>query len=151
VHGSNLSCAPVGGGPVCTNASATAGNGVDTLARLTDATTGTYALRDAPARRIAGLPARCFRMDWNTRSAVQPYGTRAVLCYSDDGIPLALDIDRGNGGDATTARDVRREVTEAQLDALVAPYRGVGPVRPVAPDTSSTTVAPLVPGTRTGQ
>jgi hypothetical protein len=143
LRGTPLSCAPATGGPVCTGAS---GPGVVSdptgLARLTDIAAGWYSLRHAPARRVAGVAAQCFRMDRNGRSASQSYGTRATLCYSGEGIPVTLDVDRPASADRIAARSVQRAVTDAALDALVAPFAGVGPVRPLAPGTS---VVPAVP------
>jgi hypothetical protein len=64
------------------------------------------------------------------------------LCYSGEGIPVTLDVDRPASADRIAARSVQRAVTDAALDALVAPFTGVGPVRPLAPGTS---VVPAVP------
>jgi hypothetical protein len=143
LRGHPLSCTPATGGPLCADGT-TAGTVTDVaaLARLTDAAGGWYALRPAPSRRVAGLASRCFRMDWNYRGMSQPFGTRATLCYSDDGVPVALDVVRPAATDSIVARSVRRAVTDAAIDALIAPYANAGPVRPLSPGTS---VAPAVP------
>lgn len=142
LHGKPLECTRADGGAVCTGGAAAATADVGALARLTDAGTGGYALRVAAARSVAGLAARCFRMDWNSRDPSQPYGRRATLCYSNGGVPLAREVERADGNDRIRADTVRREVNDAALEALVAPYAGVGPVRPLPPGTS---VAPAVP------
>jgi hypothetical protein len=143
LRGTTLSCSPATGGPVCTGASGPAVVSDPTgLARLTDVAAGWYSLRRSPARMVAGLAAQCFRMDWNSRATAQPYGPRATLCYSGEGIPVSRDVDRPASSDRIVARSVQRAVTDAAFDALVAPYTGVGPVRPVAPGPG---VVPAVP------
>jgi hypothetical protein len=145
LDGHALSCTPATGGPLCSGAAAPAVSGAAAYAALTDPTTGSYALRNTGGRLIAGLAARCFRLDWNERGTNQPFGTRATACFSSDGVPLALDAERAGASDTTTARTVRRTFTRADLDALLEPYLGAGPSHPVAPSTT-TTVAPAVPG-----
>jgi hypothetical protein len=144
VNGRPLSCTPSEGGPLCaTGETGGAAVGNAGLAQLTDVATGWYALRRVPQRTVAGMRARCFRMDWNERGTSQPYGTRAVLCYVGPGIPVTRDVDRVSTTDRMTARTVRRTVDDAQLAALVAPYTGAGPVRPLSPSSS---VVPVLPG-----
>lgn len=143
LFGHTLSCTPATGGPLCSGGAAPATSDAAAYAALTDPVTGTYALRNTGARRIAGLTARCFRLDWNDRGTTQTFGTRATTCFSTDGVPLALDVTRTGGSDTTTARTVRRTVTDADLDAVLKPYLGAGPTRPLTP---STTVAPAIPG-----
>jgi hypothetical protein len=142
LRGRALSCSPATGGPVCTGVAVGSGSDPPALAGLTDAATGSYAVRRAPGRAVAKLAARCFRLDWNNRGTSQPYGTRAALCYSADGVPVTLDVDRPGTTDRMVADVVRRAVSDAEIDALVAPFAGVGPVRPLAPASS---VVPAVP------
>ncbi|HEY7134928.1 MAG TPA: hypothetical protein VIB48_07670 [Acidimicrobiia bacterium] len=147
LDGHAISCTPATNGPLCSGASAPA-SGTPAYAALTDPTTGTYALRDARGRRIAGIVARCFDLDWLERGDTQPFGNRATACFSPGGIPLALDIERADGSDSTTAQQVRNTVTDADLAALLKPYAGAPSARPVTPSgpTTTTTVAPAVPG-----
>jgi hypothetical protein len=143
-----LSCTPATGGPLCSGAPVPQGTDTAAYATLTDPDTGPYALRPAPARRIAGISARCYRLDGNGRGAVQPLGTRATACFSDDGIPLALDVERTGGRDTTTARAVRHSFTDADVQALLAPYLGAGTTRRVT--TSTTTTATTATPAPTG-
>jgi hypothetical protein len=143
--GRAISCTPATNGPLCSGASTPTG-GSPAYAALTDPTTGTYALRNARARRVAGLDARCFRLDWLDRGNTQPFGDQATACFSADGVPLALDIERTDGSDSTTAQAVRNTVSDADLAALLKPYVGATSSRPVTPSGPTTTVAPVVPG-----
>ncbi len=143
LRGRPVSCAPATGGPLCATDGLSQPTGDPSrLAPLTDLASGWYSVRHAASRRVAGLAARCFRLDRNDRATSQPFGTSAVLCYSGDGVPVTLDVDRPSGTDRITAAAVRRVVSDAALDALVAPYAGAGPVGPLPPGSS---VVPAVP------
>lgn len=143
LRGRSLSCSPATGGPLCApDASSESTAEPDALARLTDAAGGSYSVRHAASRRVAGIAARCFRLDRNNRATTLPYGTNAVVCYSDEGVPVTLDVDRPSSTDRIAADSVQRLVTDAALDALVAPYAGAPPVGPLPPGTG---VVPAVP------
>lgn len=141
VGGHDLTCSSSAGGALCNPAdqaqAAPAITDAQALAALTVPSTGWYAVQTAKDMTVAGMRARCFTLLWTDRGNVESFGDRAELCYSDDGVPLSRRVTRTGSTDETRATSVSRTVTDAELDALLAPYRDAGPVAPVS--TAGTT------------
>jgi hypothetical protein len=145
-RGRDLTCSSSAGGALCHGSGdtghVTAATDAAALASLTAPSTGWYAARGAKDSTLAGLRARCFTLRWTDRGNVKTWGDRAKLCFSDDGVPLAQHVARGDSTDDTRATKVTRTVSDADLDALLAPYRDAGPVGPVAPAGPAAPVGP---------
>ncbi|HEX5614524.1 MAG TPA: hypothetical protein VFZ83_05165 [Acidimicrobiia bacterium] len=79
---------------------------------------GIYAVRPAPARRIAGEPARCFELV-AVAGVLPDLGLVAERCFAADGIPLADRVATSSVDDRRVARSVRRDVDADDLAALL--------------------------------
>lgn len=79
-----------------------------------------YAVEDGGIRRLAGEPARCFVLRRVADVFSPPYGERAEYCFAtSDGVPLHNRVERREGVDQRLARAVTRQVTDADIAALL--------------------------------
>lgn len=78
-----------------------------------------YAVEEGDARRVAGEPARCFVLRRIATVPSPPYGDRAEYCFATDGAPLLTRIERRQGTDTRVATEIRRTVTEADINQLL--------------------------------
>jgi hypothetical protein len=78
-----------------------------------------YAVEEGDARRVAGEPARCFVLRRIVTVPSPPYGERAEYCFASDGVPLLNRVERRQGTDQRVATEIRRTVTEADIDRLL--------------------------------
>jgi hypothetical protein len=71
-------------------------------------------------RTLAGEGARCYRLRRTVEVPAPPYGERAEYCFTVDGAPLLTRIERREGTDERVAVRVRRDVAEADVQAMLA-------------------------------
>jgi hypothetical protein len=124
--GHQIACNEVDGSQVCApsgpSASADAAT-AEKLANLRDALEPPnhwYRVTHSPAATIAGERATCFALQRIAAVPAPPYGERALLCFGHDGVPLRDRTERIEGVDDRRATTVRRDVTAADLDRLIA-------------------------------
>jgi hypothetical protein len=79
-----------------------------------------YALEETRSRTLVGERARCYGLRRVVEVPAPPYGERAEYCFAADGAPLLTRIERREGTDDRTAARVRRDVTEADVQAMLA-------------------------------
>lgn len=79
-----------------------------------------YAVEAGGGREIAGEQARCYVLRRIVAVPSPPYGERAEYCYAADGVPLLTRIERREGTDERVATEVSRQVTQGDVDALLA-------------------------------
>ena len=120
-----MDCASAGGKPTCSpDATAPAPDaGAAAIRTVTDPRLGWYAVRRNGFRTVAGRKADCFRVTSTPRAGRLDFGLRTDLCFLADGIPVRKVVVRKSGTDTTTATSVREAVTDADIDAFVAPFR----------------------------
>lgn len=78
-----------------------------------------YAVEGGGTRAIAGERGRCFELRRIVNVPSPPYGNRAEYCFTADGIQLLARLERTEGTDERVAFDVRRIVTDADVEALL--------------------------------
>jgi hypothetical protein len=79
---------------------------------------GAYAVERIDDRTIARERARCFRLV-AARAALPQLGQYTEQCYAADGVPLRSVVKRTASLDARVAQQVKRDVTTAELSALL--------------------------------
>jgi hypothetical protein len=81
-----------------------------------------YAVEGGGDREVAGETARCFMMRRVAVVFSPPYGERAEYCFAAaDDAPLLNRVDRREGSDERIAREITRQVGDAEVAALLAP------------------------------
>ena len=81
-----------------------------------------YAVEGGGERKVAGETARCFTMRRVAAVFSPPYGERAEYCFATaDGAPLLNRVERREGTDQRLAREVIRQVGDADIAALLGP------------------------------
>ncbi|MGH9042101.1 MAG: hypothetical protein ACRDZ3_17925 [Acidimicrobiia bacterium] len=79
-----------------------------------------YAVEAGGDRDVAGEAARCFTLRRVAAVFSPPYGERAEFCFAaSDGAPLLNRIERREGTDQRQAIEVSRQVSDADLAALL--------------------------------
>ena len=78
-----------------------------------------YAVEAGRSRTIAGEQGRCWVLRRIVDVDAPPYGNRAEYCFTADGIQLLARIERTQGTDERVAFHVRRDVSDADVQALV--------------------------------
>lgn len=80
-----------------------------------------YAVAAGEPRTVLGRPTRCFVLRRVVDVPAPPYGEEAEYCFGRrDGAPLYNRIERREGTDERVAVEARREVSEADVAALLA-------------------------------
>lgn len=125
LRGTGVGCASAGGKPTCSpDAAAPAPDaGTAAIRTVTDPRLGWYTVRRNGSRTVAGRHARCFRVAATPKAGRLDFGLRTDLCFLANGIPVRKVVVRRSGTDTTTATSVRETVTDADIDAFVAPFR----------------------------
>lgn len=81
-----------------------------------------YAVEDGGEETVAGEAARCFTMRRIVAVPSPPYGDRAVYCFATtDDAPLLNRVERREGTDERRAREIRRQVDDADIAELLSP------------------------------
>lgn len=78
-----------------------------------------YAVEEGRPRVVAGERTRCYLLRRIVDVPAPPYGERAEYCFAADGVPLLTRIERREGTDERVAVEVRRQVSEADIEALL--------------------------------
>lgn len=80
-----------------------------------------YAVAQAQPRTLVGEPTRCFALRRIVEVPAPPYGLRTEYCFAlADGTRLFTRVQRQEGTDQQRATAVRRQVSEADIAALLA-------------------------------
>lgn len=126
VGGRTVVCEEVGGRSVCAPEGPAASFEEELAAQLSELRdvleppAKWYAVDDGGTRRLAGEPARCFRLRRVADVFSPPYGERAEYCFAtSDAAPLLNRVERREGVDQRLAREVTRQVTDADIAALL--------------------------------
>jgi hypothetical protein len=136
-RGRTVDCADGPTGKVCApSRPSTREAGGDALAAATDPGRGPYTVQAAGWARVAGVAARCFRLVANGRPGRTVFGLDTTRCFTRDGIVTRDAVRRADSRDVSTARRVRRAVTDRDFGRLLRGY----PIDVPAPTGS--TVAP---------
>ncbi len=81
-----------------------------------------YAVEGGGVRPVAGENARCFTLRKVVAVPSPPYGEQAEYCFATvDGAPLLNRVERREGTDQRLARQVSRQVSDADISELLAP------------------------------
>jgi hypothetical protein len=81
-----------------------------------------YAVEGGGERKVAGESARCFTMRRVAAVFSPPYGERAEYCFATaDGAPLLNRVERREGTDQRLAREITRQVGDADVAAFLGP------------------------------
>jgi hypothetical protein len=78
-----------------------------------------YVLERGGRLTLVGERARCYRLRRAVDVPAPPYGERAEYCYAADGAPLLTRIERREGTDERVASRVRRDVADADVQAML--------------------------------
>jgi len=79
-----------------------------------------YAVEGGGEREVAGETARCFTLRRVAAVFSPPYGERAEYCFATaDGAPLLNRVERREGADHRQAREVVRQVGDAEVAAFL--------------------------------
>jgi hypothetical protein len=81
-----------------------------------------YAVEGGGDLKVAGETARCFTLRRVAAVFSPPYGERAQYCFATaDGAPLLNRVERREGTDQRLARQVTRQVGDADVATLLGP------------------------------
>ncbi|MCU1457071.1 MAG: hypothetical protein JWL73_1163 [Actinomycetia bacterium] len=125
LRGTAVECSSAAGTPTCSPA-ATADApdaGAAAIRTVTDPRLGWYTVRRAASRSVLGRSAACFRVAVTPKAGRLDFGQRTDLCFLANGVPVRKVVVRKSGTDTTTATSVQETATEADVNALVAPFR----------------------------
>jgi hypothetical protein len=79
-----------------------------------------YAVEGGAERKVAGEMARCYTMRRIVNVPSPPYGNRAESCFATaDDAPLLNRVERREGVDERIAREISRQVTDADIADLL--------------------------------
>jgi hypothetical protein len=121
--GRTVDCVDGPGGRVCASpARARLGRTAGPLAAATEPGSGPYTVQAAGSVRVAGERGRCFRLVANGRPGRPVFGLEADRCLTRDGLVLRDVVRRADSRDVSTARRVRRTVSDRDFTRLLRGY-----------------------------